>query len=184
MSMRDVMRRLVVLVAVLAVAAAPALAQAPSAEAPKAEGGEKTDVVKSILEQELEPPPGGYTYNPQGRRDPFVSLTKPVLAGDKGLRTRKPGMEGFLIQEVALKGIVRVDGSGTGPAARAGYIAIFLGTDGKSYFVNVGQRLFDGVITAIDATSVSFRQEVTDPLSPVKTRDLKKSLYVSEEARQ
>jgi hypothetical protein len=165
----------------LAASAVPAFAQAPSEEAPKEEKG---DVVKSILEQELEPPPGGYTYNPQGRRDPFVSLTRPVAAGDKGLRARKPGMEGFLIQEVALKGIVKVDGSGTGPAARAGYIAIFLGTDGKSYFVNVGQRLFDGVITAIDATSVSFRQEVTDPLSPVKTRDLKKSLYASEEARQ
>jgi hypothetical protein len=36
----------------------------------------------------------------------------------------------------------------------------------------------------VDATSVSFRQEVTDPLSPVKTRDLKKSLYATEEARQ
>jgi hypothetical protein len=180
--MGTAMRSYLVIAVALAGAAVPALAQAPPAETPKAE--EKGDIVKSILEQELEPPPGGYTYNPQGRRDPFVSLTRPVAAGDKGLRTRKPGMEGFLIQEVALKGIVKVDGSGTGPAARAGYIAIFLGTDGKSYFVNVGQRLFDGVITAIDATSVSFRQEVTDPLSPVKTRDLKKSLYASEEARQ
>lgn len=160
---------------------APALAQAPPpAGAPKTEGG---DLIKSILEQELEPAPGGYTYNPQGRRDPFVSLTKPVAA-DRGPRTRKPGMEGFLIQEVALKGIVRVDGSGTGPAAKAGYIAIFLAADSKSYFVNAGQRLFDGVITAIDATSVSLRQEVTDPLSPVKTRDVRKSLYASEEARQ
>jgi type IV pilus assembly protein PilP len=169
----------VVAVAIL-VLAGPALAQAPPPAAPKAESG---DIVKSILEQELEPAPGGYTYNPQGRRDPFVSLTKPVAA-DRGPKTRKPGMEGFLIQEVALKGIVRVDGSGTGPAAKPGYIAVFLGTDGKSYFVNTGQRLFDGVITAVDATSVNFRQEVTDPLSPVKTRDVKKSLYASEEARQ
>jgi hypothetical protein len=48
----------------------------------------------------------------------------------------------------------------------------------------VGQRLFDGVITAVDASSVTMRQEVTDPLSPVKTRDVRKSLYASEEARQ
>ncbi len=169
---------IVVLAGSVRAQAPPPAAAAPAA--PKAEGG---DIVKSILEQELEPPPGGYTYNPQGRRDPFVSLTKPVAA-DRGPKTRKPGMEGFLIQEVALKGIVRVDGSGTGPAAKPGFIAVFLGTDGKSYFVNTGQRLFDGVITAIDATSVSFRQEVTDPLSPVKTRDVKKSLYASEEARQ
>jgi Tfp pilus assembly protein PilP len=178
--MRNSMMRLLLLLAAALLVAVSSSAQAPPAPAPKAEG---PDVIKGILEQELEPPPGGFTYNPQGRRDPFVSLQRPVAA-DRGPKTRKPGMEGFLIQEVALKGIVKTAGGGAGVASRPGYIAIFLGTDGKSYFVNVGQRLFDGVITAVDASSVSFRQEVTDPLSPVKTRDLKKSLYGSEEARQ
>ncbi len=70
--------------------------------------------------------PGGYTYNPQGRRDPFVSLQKPVAA-DRGPKTRKPGMEGFLIQEVALKGIVKTGGGGAGIAARPGYIAMLPG---------------------------------------------------------
>jgi Tfp pilus assembly protein PilP len=116
----------------------------------------------------------GYQYNPMGRRDPFVSLLKPV-SPDQGPKTRRPGMEGFLIQEVALKGIVKTP---------RGFTAMLLGTDGKSYFVGVGQRLFDGVVTAIDATTVTFRQEVTDPLSTVKSRELKKTLYPSEEARQ
>jgi hypothetical protein len=49
--------------------------------------------------------------------------------------------------------------------------------------VRVGQRLFDGQVVAIDATTVSFRQDVADPLSPVKTREIKQSLYASEEAR-
>jgi len=152
----------------------------PSPEVPKAEA---SDIGRTILEQELEPPPGGYTYNPQGRRDPFVSLNKPV--SPQGMKGPRPqGFPGFLIQEVALRGIVKTSEAGTGPAAKPGYIAIFQGTDGKSYFVNVGQRLFDGVITAIDASSVTLRQEVTDPLSPVKTRDVRKSLYASEEARQ
>ena len=84
-------------------------------------------------------------------------------------------MEGFLIQEVALKGIVKTP---------KGFTAMLLGTDGKSYFVKVGQRLFDGVITAIDASTVTFRQEVTDPLSSVRSRDVKKTLYPSEEGRQ
>ena len=35
----------------------------------------------------------------------------------------------------------------------------------------------------MDATSVTFRQDVTDPLSPVKSREIRKSLYASEEAR-
>jgi Tfp pilus assembly protein PilP len=162
----------------LAVAvAAPALAQAPPAApatVPSPEASPATDTIKSIIDQELQPDPTGYTYSPQGRRDPFVSLLKPVSA-DQGARTRRPGMEGFLIQEVALKGIVRTP---------KGFTAMLLGTDGKSYFVNVGQRLFDGVIVAIDATTVTLRQEVSDPLSTVKSRDVRKTLYPTEEARQ
>jgi Tfp pilus assembly protein PilP len=139
------------------------------------------EVARPPLDVELEP--GGFSYNPQGRRDPFVSLQRPVAA-DRGPKTRKPGMEGFLIQEIALKGIVRTKGGGLGTAARPGFIAVFLGADGKSYFVTTGQRLYDGSIVGVDATSVTFRQEVTDPLSPVKTREVRKSLYASEEARQ
>jgi len=162
---------------VLAVAAA-ASAQAPPAApaegaAPAPADPASTDI-KNPVDQELQPDPSGYNYNPQGRRDPFVSLLKPVSA-DQGVKTRRPGMEGFLIQEVALKGIVRTP---------KGYTAMLLGTDGKSYFVQEGQRLFDGVVTRIDATAVTFRQEITDPLSTVKSRDVKKTLYPSEEARQ
>ena len=153
------------------VCAPRARAQAPAAP-PSPAAAPAADSLKSIA-----PETGtgeGYTYNPMGRRDPFVSLLKPV-SPDQGPKTRRPGMEGFLIQEVALKGIVKTP---------KGFTAMLLGTDGKSYFVGVGQRLFDGVVTAIDATTVTFRQEVTDPLSTVKSRDVKKTLYPSEEARQ
>lgn len=164
------MRRLATLALVCllmaGVAAAPARAQAPAAS-PAA------DSLTSVA-PETQGTPEGYNYNPMGRRDPFVSLLKPV-SPDQGPKTRRPGMEGFLIQEVALKGIVKTP---------KGFTAMLLGTDGKSYFVGVGQRLFDGVVTAIDATTVTFRQEVTDPLSTVKSRDVKKTLYPSEEARQ
>ena len=174
-----------VLVGALAVAlTGPALAQEPAAAtaAPAAEAQPgAADATRPPLDVELET--GGYSYNSQARRDPFVSLQRPVAA-DRGPKTRKPGMEGFLIQEIALKGIVRTKGGGLGEANRSGFIAMFLGADGKSYFVTTGQRLYDGVITAMDATSVTFRQEVTDPLSPVKTREVRKSLYASEEARQ
>jgi hypothetical protein len=168
--------------ALSALLVAPAQGQAPAPPA-SAPAEDKADVTKSILEQELEPAPGGYSYNSQGRRDPFVSLLKPVAA-DRGPKTRKPGMEGFLIQEIALRGIVRTGGGGTGVGAKPGFVATFQGTDGKSYFVREGQRLYDGVILTINANSVTFRQEVTDPLSPVRTRELRKTLDASEEARQ
>ena len=145
-------------------AAPPAGAPAPASSAP--------DSIKAILDQELQPAPGAYTYNPQGRRDPFVSLQKPVEA--EGAHARAQGLPGMLIQEIALKGIVRTP---------KGFTAMMQGTDGKSYFVTTGQRLADGVVTAIDAATVTFRQDVNDPLSTVKTREVKKSLYQSEEAR-
>ena len=165
------------LAAAMVLAAAMAGAQTP-APAPSPEGPTTTlpaaaDTVKSIIDEELAPSPGGYVYSSQGRRDPFVSLLRPI-GPDQGPAKRRPGMEGFLIQEVALKGIVK---------DRTGYIAILLGTDGKSYFVKNGQRLYDGVVTAIDASSVTFRQEITDPLSTVKSRDVRKTLYPSEEGR-
>ena len=159
--------------AVLLVAlAAPAYAQVPAPAASPA--SETPDVVRNRVDQENAAPPGAYSYNPQGRRDPFVSLDKPVSETGLG-RTRPQGIEGLLIQELALRGIVR---------DKTGFVAMLAGTDGKSYFVKVGQRVFDGVITAVDAATVTFRQEVTDPLATVKTRDVKKTLYPSEEGRQ
>ncbi len=182
--MRGPDMKLVLAVAFALAITGTSLAQEPAAATPvpppEATPG-VPDAARPPLDVELET--GGYSYNSQGRRDPFVSLQRPVAA-DRGPKTRKPGMEGFLIQEVALKGIVRTKGGGIGQASRPGFIAMFLGADGKSYFVTTGQRLYDGVITAVDATSVTFRQEVTDPLSPVKTREVRKSLYASEEARQ
>ena len=153
------------LAATMAAAQAPAPSASPSPISP--------DVVTNRIDQEIAPAPGSYAYTAQGRRDPFVSLLKPVSESWPG--KRRPGMEGFLIQEVALKGIVK---------DAKGFTAMLVGTDGKSYFVKVGQRLFDGVITAIDASTVTFRQEVTDPLSSVRSRDVKKTLYPSEEGRQ
>jgi len=153
-----------VLAATTAAAQSPAPAASPSPISP--------DVVKNRIDQEITPAPGAYVYASQGRRDPFVSLLHPV--SETG-RRKGVGMESFLIQEVALKGIVK---------DKTGYVAMLLGVDGKSYFCKVGQRLFDGVITAIDAATVTFRQEVTDPLSSVRSRDVKKTLYPSEEGRQ
>jgi Tfp pilus assembly protein PilP len=186
----NVVRALLLAFIGFALMVAPAGAQAPEAPAPGAEAETPEAPAATSPEDAVERPPldvevdtGGFAYNSQGRRDPFVSLQRPVAA-DRGPKTRKPGMEGFLIQEVALKGIVRTAGGGMGIAADPGFIATFLGADGKSYFVRTGQRLYDGVITAVDATSVTFRQDVTDPLSPVKSREVQKSLYASEEARQ
>ncbi len=162
--------RTLLIVATAALLPAAALAQDSGSPDPNA-GPDSS--MRAILERETEPQPGQYSYNPGNRRDPFVSLVKPVEGAAHP--TRKEGMEGFLINEVALKGIVKT---------REGYVALIVGPDQrKAYFPKVGQRFFDGVITAMDQTTVTFRQEDTNPLSPVRVREVKKSLY-PEEARQ
>ncbi|MBP9946583.1 MAG: pilus assembly protein PilP [Vicinamibacteria bacterium] len=147
-------------------AATPAASPTPT---PGAAGG---DLIQSILEQELDAPRNGYIYNAAGRRDPFVSLARPVANDGDANRPRRPGIEGFLLQETSLKGVVKtVDG----------WIAVLEGPDRKGYFVRIGQRLHDGVVTTIDATGLSFRQEITDPLSPAKSRDVRRLLNSAQE---
>jgi Tfp pilus assembly protein PilP len=124
-------------------------------------------MIQSILEQELDAPRNGYVYNPAGRRDPFISLAKPVTTDDAARGPKPPGIQGFLLQETSLKGVVKtVDG----------WLAVLEGPDKKGYFVRLGQRMYDGVITAIDAAGLTFRQEITDPLSPAKSRDVRRLL--------
>jgi Tfp pilus assembly protein PilP len=154
----------------VALAAATVRAQAPPEEPEETAATPAQDEnLKQLLEKELGPD----QYDSGGRRDPFISLQKPVTS--TGPQQRPRGVEGFLIQELALKGIVRT---------QDGFVAMLLGPDNKSYFLRVGQRLYDGAITNIDMTSVTFHQDVTDPLATVRTREVKKSLYPSEEARQ
>jgi Tfp pilus assembly protein PilP len=153
-----------------AAAAAPAPAATPApAPATGPAGGE---MIQSILQQELEPPRNGYTYNGTGRRDPFISLAKPVATDDTAHGPKPPGIQGFLLQETSLKGVAKtVDG----------WLAVLEGPDKKGYFVRAGQRLYDGVITQIDAAGLTFRQEITDPLSPAKSREVRRLLNSAQE---
>jgi len=151
-------------------AATPPPAASPSPEAARAAGG--GEIIQSILEQELDAPRNGYIYNPAGRRDPFISLAKPLATDDQANRPHRPGIEGFLLQETSLKGVVKNND---------GWIAVLEGPDKKGYFVRVGQRMYDGVVTQIDAAGLTFRQEITDPLSPAKSRDVRRLMNSAQE---
>ena len=117
-----------------------------------------------------------YSYNPDGRRDPFVSLLvrgrETTGAGGTRRSPQVLGLGGLTINEVALRGIVRSKGS---------FLAILQAPDNKSYIVKVGDRLADGLVKAISPDAVIFSQEVNDPLSLVKVRDIRKPLRTIEE---
>ena len=119
--------------------------------------------------------PQGYTYNPESRRDPFVSLvrrgadTQRVATG-----SRPAGLAGLSSGEITLKGVV---------ASRNGYVAMVQGADNKTYVVHSGETLLDGTIRTITANAIVILQQVNDPLSLQKQREVRKVLRETEEAR-
>ena len=117
----------------------------------------------------------GYTYNPEGRRDPFVSLIRRAADAERTPAGVRPGgLAGLATGEVALKGVLR------GPD---GYLGILLGADKKSYIVRPGDRLLDGTVRTIAADALVIVQQVNDPLAPQKQREVRKTLRQLEEAK-
>ena len=135
---------------------------------------EQTSPVSSNndLSEGIELTEGFGRYLSRGRRDPFVSLSLGFSVLD--LTTRPPGLQGMLIQEVSLQGIVKTP---------EGYIAMFQGTDNKSYFARTGDQLYDGNIANIDGQKVVFQQKISEPFSEDKFQQVEKQLHPLEEQR-
>ncbi len=114
-----------------------------------------------------------YTYRSEGRRDPFVSLVNRGVEAPKG--SKGAGVAGLFVGDITLKGIVQ---------SRGAYLAIVQAPDGKRPFiVRVNERFADGVVKAITADSLLILQEVTDPLSLTKQREIRKTLRAVEEVK-
>lgn len=142
---------------------------APEPPKPDAAKREGTQTVETILREQEQLLSGKrFSYDPAGRRDPFRSLFDSVPINKKGPRPR--GVAGMLVTEVSLVGIVR-DPSG-------GNIAFLTGSDGKGYFLRVGDEVYDGTLIAIDPAAgvVTFRQQVDDPRLIKPYRDVPKKL--------
>jgi hypothetical protein len=57
------------------------------------------------------------------------------------------------------------------------------GPDNKTYVVKPGDKLFDGTIRSITATTMVMLQQVNDPLSLEKQREVRKVLRQTEEVK-
>jgi Tfp pilus assembly protein PilP len=151
------------LVATLAYAqAAPPASPAPASAAPT-----PAEKAQSAVE------PQGFTYNPEGRRDPFVSL---LLRGtdNRNAGAKIAGLGGLGTSEVSLRGTL---------ASQGAFVGILQGIDAKNYIVRVGDKLSDGTIRSITADSMVILQQVNDPLSLEKQREVRKLLRQTEEAK-
>jgi Tfp pilus assembly protein PilP len=114
-----------------------------------------------------------YTFNPEGRRDPFVSLI-----GRGGMQTdpgaRAEGLAGLTTAEVIVKGTFQSHG---------GYLALVQAPDGKTLRARVNDKLADGTIRSITASGMVIMQEVNDPLSLVKVKEVRKGLRASDDVK-
>jgi hypothetical protein len=110
----------------------------------------------------------GYTYDPAGRRDPFVSLLG--RGGDlpSPSGSRPAGLAGLLVNELSLKGVLK---SGKGD-----YIALLQSPDNHTFVVHPGDKVLDGIVKTITQDGIVFSQDVSDPLSLVKQREVRKSI--------
>jgi hypothetical protein len=115
-----------------------------------------------------------YSYRSEGRRDPFVSLVNRGVDPLPG-QPRPTGIAALSAGEVTLRGIVQ---------SRGRYLAIVQGPDARRpYIVHVNERFADGVVKAISADSMLILQEVNDPLSLTKQREIRKTLRAVEEVK-
>ena len=65
-------------------------------------------------------------------------------------------------------------------ASDGAYVAMLEGVDKKTYIVRSGDRLLDGTIRAISRDTMVIVQQVDDPLSPIRQREVRKVLRQEE----
>ena len=167
------MRSLMLAVAFALSFGAPLVGQAPkpapAAPAPAAPAGDAAKPAPL-------PPADSFTYNPEGRRDPFVSLLA-AKTGERRSGHTGPeglGLAGLGTDEISVRGVLQSPG---------GYVAMVQGPDNKTYLVRQNDKLFDGVIRAITGQGLVILQDVNDPLSLVKQKEVRKMLHGNEEGK-
>ena len=155
----------------LQAASAPPAPQAPAAPAPAAPAGQAA----APQPQAPPAPPDPYSYNPDGRRDPFLSLLG--AGADRGgpQAKRGDGVAAMTVAEISVRGILQ---------SRGMLIAMVQGPDNKTYMLRQGDRLADGAVQAVTAEGLVIMQEVNDPLSLVKQRVVRKPLRSLEDVKQ
>jgi len=120
-------------------------------------------------------PADTFTYNPDGRRDPFVSLL--TKGGER--HVPRPGQDlegvaGLAVEELTVRGIV---------SSPTGLVAMVQSPDRKTYLVRQNDKLLDGIVKSVTAEGLVILQEVNDPLSLVKQKEVRKMLHGNEEGK-
>ena len=116
-----------------------------------------------------------YTYNPEGRRDPFQSLTG--TGGDDKAAPRRggEGVAGMTVDEVSVRGVMQ---------SRGQFVAMVQGPDKRTYLIRQGDKLSDGIVKSVAPDGLVLLQDVSDPRAKDKTREVRKMLRAPEDAKE
>ena len=166
-----ILRLSVLTLIVMTAVPALALAQAPT---PAPQPGAQPPV--AAPKPDLPTPPANFEYTIESRRDPFLSLVNRGADPRTGAQPvkRAEGVPGLMTGEVTVRGIVHTRGE---------FVAMVAGVDGKVYSIRAGDKLADGVVRQVTAQAVVILQEVNDPLSLEKQREVRKLLRGGEEVK-
>jgi type IV pilus assembly protein PilP len=119
-------------------------------------------------------PPENFKYEPDGRRDPFLSLVESGTQNDKTAK-KGEGVGAFTLSEVSVRGIIQSKGR---------LLAMAETPDGKTYLIHAGEKLADGVVKSVTSEGLVFIQDINDPLSVQKQREVRKLLRTLEDAKE
>ena len=126
---------------VLSLAAALAMRPGPAVGQSTAPGGNAI------------PPPDVRAADSEGRRDPFVNPLRSPGAPPETVRPR--GLAGIAVDELSLRGLVRIAGA---------HVAVLESGNGRSHLLRGGERLLDGSVRAVTAEGVTIvRHDAGDP---------------------
>jgi Tfp pilus assembly protein PilP len=146
---------------------------APAGAAPAAAAGTPQAGAPSTQPPPI--PPADFNYQPDGRRDPFLSLLGNAGAQPDGHGKKGDGAGAFTLAEISVRGIVQSKGR---------MLAMAETPDGKTYLIHAGDKLADGVVKNVTAEGLVFIQDINDPLSVQKQREVRKLLRSLEDAKE
>jgi hypothetical protein len=134
---------------------------------------ESAPLKKVVMSKPAEAPiAAGVRYDSGNRRDPFLNplrLKKVAedLNEELGRGTPPPGISGMFIADVALLGV---------SSREDGRTAVFRGPDKHAYFLQPGDKLFDGYLKEIGPDFVLLIRETRLKSGKVLTQDVQKRL--------
>ncbi len=117
-----------------------------------------------------------FSYNPEGRRDPFRSIVVASEKGREGLENLPP-LQRRELSEFRLIGVIW---------GGFGYTGMLMTPDGKGYTVRVGTRVGvnNGIVKGISERQLVVEERVTDIFGEKRVREVVFDLHPIKEGAQ